>query len=251
MIVLSAKPGFFERLHETTDRTVDPADHAVIGAHVGLIFFVGVPSPEITLAVDRRLQKIGLGIKDRRIIQSRRSDLDILVHSIDRSRPREMPDARAAIAVLGVAGVEPHVQGERLVFRLRLHELNPAIDDQFRFVPQAAIGLLLVVRISPDRLELVKVIFSAIALRHLGVPLAKVSGAVTVLAQDVGVQRLDGIGPCLIGIARRAVAAAGQSGEDRRAADPADRMADKGVLESQCPARASESMFGVWTTGFP
>ena len=94
----------------------------------------------------------------------------------------------SAIAVLGMAGVEPHVQRERLVFRLRLDELDAAIDDQFRFVAQAAIGLLLVVRIATDRLELVEVIFSAIALGHLGVPFAEVAGAVAVRSQDVGIQ---------------------------------------------------------------
>ncbi len=54
MIVLSASPAVFERFHETPNRSVDPADHAEVGAHVGLVFLVRVPPPEETLAVDRR-----------------------------------------------------------------------------------------------------------------------------------------------------------------------------------------------------
>ena len=54
-----------------------------------------------------------------------------------------------------MASVEPHVQRKGLVLRLVLHELDAPIDNQFGFVPQAAVGLLLVIGISSNRLEYV------------------------------------------------------------------------------------------------
>ena len=97
---------------------------------------------------------------------------------------------------------------------------------------QTAIGLLFVERVAADRFKLIKVIFATIVLRHLGVPLAEVAGAISMLSQDIGVQRLDCIGPRLIGIAGRAVAASHQSRQNGCATDPADRMADEHVLKA-------------------
>ena len=85
-------------------------------------FCARVPAPEITFAIDGRLQEVGQRIEDRRIIQSRRRDHDIFVHPVDRSRPRKMTDPRSTIAVFGVTRVEPQVQRERFVFGLRLDE---------------------------------------------------------------------------------------------------------------------------------
>jgi hypothetical protein len=48
-------------------------------------------------------------------------------------------DAGAAVAVLGVAGVEPEVEREGLVLRLLLHELDAAIHDEVGLVAQGAV----------------------------------------------------------------------------------------------------------------
>ena len=118
MMVLSAKPASSSAVDEPPHRAVDPADHAVVRPHVRLVLRLGVPTPEVARSIDGRLQEVGKCIEDRGIPQSRRSNLDVLVHAVDRPGPRKMADAWPTITVLGVTGVEPHVQGEGLTLRV-------------------------------------------------------------------------------------------------------------------------------------
>ncbi len=138
-----------------------------------------------------------------------------------------MPDGRPSIAILGVTGVEPQVQGKGLVFGLIADELNATVDDQFRFVAQTAVGLFLVEGIATNRLKFIEVFFPAISLGHLGVPLAEKAGAIAVLAQEVGVEFADGVGSSEIRLIRGSVASPGQAGEDGRPTHPTDRVADE------------------------
>ena len=50
-----SQAGFFQSGHEATDRSVNSADHTIVGSDVRLIFLVRVPSPEESFAVDGRL----------------------------------------------------------------------------------------------------------------------------------------------------------------------------------------------------
>ena len=143
-----------------------------------------------------------------------------------------MTDPRTPIAVFRMAGVKPHVQRKRLVLWLRFDEVDSAIDDDFRFVPQAAIGLFLVKRISANRFELVEMIRLPIPLRHLRMPLAEVAGSVAVLPQHVRVQSRHGIRSGLITIPDDSEAASSHARQDRGAAHPADRMTDERVVET-------------------
>ena len=142
-----------------------------------------------------------------------------------------MPDSRPAVAILCVARIEPHVQGEWLVFGLRLNELDAAINNHLRLVTQAAIRLFFVERISANCFEFIKVIFTFELAWHLGVPFPKVAGAVPVLTQQIAVEGFDCCWRCGVRIARGSKAAASQPTEDCRATDPTDRMTDTGVIE--------------------
>src|SRR6056297_1619106 len=143
-----------------------------------------------------------------------------------------MADPRPAIAVFGMAGVEPEIQREGLIGGLRADEVDAAIDDQFGLMTQRPVGLFFVVRIASDRFEFVKVVLRTKAFGHLGVPLAKISGSIPVLFEQVAVKRLDGVRACRVRVGGRPETAPGQPGQDRRATDPTNRMTDKRVLES-------------------
>ena len=123
-----------EGLDEPSDCMVDSAHHAEVGPHIGAIFGLGGPAPEETLAGDRGLEEVGLFLEDIGIVQSGRRDLVLLVHTVDRPRPWKMADAGAAITVLRMAGVEPHVEGKGFVLRLVLDELDPAVHNQLGLV---------------------------------------------------------------------------------------------------------------------
>ncbi len=120
---------FLQGLDKATDRSIDPAHHAIVGPHIGLVFFGGVPAPEKAFAIDCRLQEIRLRFEDRRIVQSRGSDLNILVHAIHCSWPGEVSDSGTPIAIFRMARVKPHVYRKGLSFRLRLDERDSFIDD--------------------------------------------------------------------------------------------------------------------------
>ena len=102
------------------------------------------------------------------------------------------------------------------------NELDSTIDNQLGFMTKRSIGLFLVVGVPANRLELVKVVFASITLGHLSVPFAKVTRAVTAVTKDIRVERRHGVGTRQFSITRRAVAAPGQAGQDRRPTDPAD-----------------------------
>ena len=140
-----------------------------------------------------------------------------------------MPDGRPSIAILGVTGVEPQVQGKGLVFGLIADELNATVDDQFRFVAQTAVGLFLVEGIATNRLKLIEVVLPAISLGHLGVPLAGEPGPVARLAQDSRVEMLDRIGGGKIVLPGSTEASAGEPRQDGGPADPANGLTDERV----------------------
>ncbi len=62
-----------------------------------------------------------------------------------------MANPRPPIAVFSMTGVEPHIYGKRLSFRLLLDEFNPLINDHFSFMPQGTVRLSFVKRITADR----------------------------------------------------------------------------------------------------
>ena len=219
----------FEFLQKATDGVVDTGDHPIVRPHVGLIAFVGIPPPEVAFAVDGGLEEWRQGIKGGRVIQPRRRDVDVLVQAVGGFRPGKGANARTAIAVFGVAGIEPHVQRERAVFGLRFDKVDSAVDDQICLMAQRAVWLRLVKRVAADGFKFVKVIFPAVAFGHPGVPLAEIAGAIAGGFQMVRVQRLCGIGTALIGAVTGAVAAAVKSGEDGCATDPADGVADERI----------------------
>ena len=59
-----------------------------------------------------------------------------------------MANSRTSIAVLGMAGVKPHVQGKGLVLGLALEKFNPPVHDQVSLVTERAVRLFLVERIA-------------------------------------------------------------------------------------------------------
>ena len=225
------QPGFFECLHEASDSTVDSTDHAEVGAHVSLVFFVSIPAPEVALTVDGGFEEIGQSVEGRGIVKMRTIHFHVVIHSVDRTRPGEVPDPGAPVFILGVAGVEPHVERERFAFWLLLQKLDSLVDDNLRFMTKRAVGHFLVKGIATDGLEFIEVIRLIVSLGHLGMPLAEVTGAVAFVSKDVRIECLDGISAGEFVISRGAVAATGQSCENRRAAHPADGVADVGIVE--------------------
>ena len=112
-------------------------------------------------------------------------------------------------------------------------KLNTAIHDQLGLVTQGTIGLFLVERIATNPLKDIKMILRLPALGHLSVPFAGKTGPVTSLAKQVDVELPDRLGTGSIMSARRAITASGETGQDRGATDPADRLADAGIGESR------------------
>ena len=147
-----------------------------------------------------------------------------------------MTDTRSSIAIFGMAGVEPEVDREGLTRWLSLQELDAPVNDEFRFMPQAAVWLPLVVGVPADRFKFVKVVVRPVALGHLGVPLAKEPRAVALLPEQIRIKAGHRLGPCQFPVPWRPVAAASLSGEDARATDPANRLAHECVLKPHPPA---------------
>ena len=90
-----------------------------------------------------------------------------------------MPNTRATIPILGMAGIKPHVKGKGFVLRLVLKELNPTIDNQLGLMTQGTIGLFLVERVTTDLLKDIEVIGRIPSLGHLSMPFARKTGPVT------------------------------------------------------------------------
>ena len=223
----------FQGLDEATDCVVDAAHHAEVGAHVGTVLGLGIPTPEEALAVDRGLEEIGLFLEDIGIVQSGRCDLVLLVHTVYRPGPREVPDARPTVAVLCMTGVEPHIEGKGFVLWLVLDELDTTVHDQLGLVAQGAIGLLLVKGVAADRLVHVEVIGGFPAFRHLSVPLSRKTGAIARLAQEVDVEFLNDLGTSGVMPTRGTVASSRETGQYRSSADPADGLTDKSNGEAR------------------
>ena len=221
-----------ESFKESTDGSIDAADHAEVGAHVCSILLVGVPAPEEAFAIDGGFEEIRLALEDGRIAEARGGDLVVLIHAVSGARPGEVSNAGTSVAVFRVTSVEPHIQSEGLVFRVSTDEIDPAINDDLSFVAKGSVGLLLVKGISPNGFELVEMSFSTIALRHFGVPLAEITGAITVLSEDIRIELIHGFGTCEIALSGGSVGSPGQTGEDRGAAYPTDGVADKHVVEA-------------------
>ncbi len=135
-----------------------------------------------------------------------------------------MPDTGAAVAVLRVAGVEPHIEGEGLVLRLVLDELDTPIHDQLGLVAEGAIGLLLVKRVAADLLEDVEVVGGFPAPGHLGVPLSREAGAVARFAKQVDVELFDDLGAGDVVPTRGTVASSRQTGKYGGSTDPANGL---------------------------
>ena len=109
---------FFQLLHESADHVINSAEHAEVGAHVGLVFLRGIPAPEEALPVDGFLEEVGLGFVNRRIVERREGHLLVLVHPVGDFRPGEVTDAGALVSVFGVGGIEAELQAEGLILRV-------------------------------------------------------------------------------------------------------------------------------------
>ena len=113
-----SEAGFFERFQEASDGVINSGDHAVVGTHVRLVFLRGVPPPEVALPCDRGLQEVGEGVENGGVGETGRSDVGVFIETIGGLGPGEVADAGAAVTVFGVAGIEPHVEGEGFVLGL-------------------------------------------------------------------------------------------------------------------------------------
>ena len=223
----------FQCLEETRHGMVDSAYHPQVGSHVRTVLGIGVPAPEEAFTVDRGLQEIWLVLKNLGIVQPGRSHLIFFVQTIDCPWPGKMANTRSSVAIFRVTGVKPHVQGKRLVLGLIFKKLNTTIHDQLGLVAQGTIGLFLVERIATNPVKDIKMILRLPALGHLGVPFAGKTSPVTSLAKQVDVELPDRLGAGSIMPARRAITPSGQTGQDRGATDPTDRLADAGIGESR------------------
>ena len=220
---------FLQNLDKTADGVVDSADHAQVGAHVDTVLAVRVPAPEETFPVNGGLEEVGLACENLGVIQARRSDLVLLVHPVCRKGPGKMPDTGTAVAVLGMTGIEPHVQGKGLVLGLALEELDPPVHDQVGLVAERTIGLFLVKGIASDLVVNLEIITRLEPSGHLGMPLAGKPGPVPGLAQNARVEMLDRLGGRKIVLPGSPEAPAGQPSQDGRPADPADGLTDEGI----------------------
>ena len=144
-----------------------------------------------------------------------------------------MPDSWPAVAVLGMAGVEPHVHRERLVLGLTLEKFDPPVHDQVGLVAKRTIGLFLVKGIAANWVINLEVITCLEALGHLGVPLAGKTGPVTSLAEDTRVKMLDRLGGREVMLSRGSETPTGQAGQYGRPTDPANGLTDEGVREAR------------------
>ena len=214
---------FIKNLDKTADGVVDTTDHTEVGPHVDTVLTVGVPAPEETFPVNGGLEKVGLTFENLGVVQTRRRDLILLVHPGCRKGPGEMPDTRTTVAILGMAGVKPHIEGKGLVLGLTLEEFDPSIHDQVGLMTERTIGLFLVKWVAPDLVVDLEVIARLETLGHLGVPFAGKPGPVAGLAQDARVKMLDRIGGGEVVLPRGSETPAGQPGQDGR---PANQQMD-------------------------
>ena len=219
----------FQGFHEAPKGGVDTTHHAVIRLHVELVFHIRVPAPEIAFPRDTRLKEIGQGLKDGRILQTGWGHGQAVVHPVGTLGPGKLANAGTTVTVFRVAGVEPQIKGERLALGLVLHKLDALVDDEVSLMTEAAVWHLLVKGITANDLDFVEVLFPFEALGHAGVPLAKVSRAIALFPEDIGVERFHGVGTGLVRVVGRAKAPAGESRKNRRAAHPADGVAHEGV----------------------
>lgn len=196
-----------------------------------MVFFRSVPTPEVALAGDAGLKEGGKGIENFGIGETGRSEVGVFVEAIGRLGPGEVADARAAIAVFSVAGIEPHVEGKGFVLGLGFQELDAAINDEVGFVAEGAVGLFFEEGIATDGLELVEVSFLVIG-SGAEVPFAIVAGAVVVFTKEVGIENRYGFGGSSISLAGVTIAACGETGENGGPTGPADGVADESLLET-------------------
>jgi len=197
-----------------------------------LVFFRSVPTPEVTFAGDTCLKEIGEGLKNFGIGETGRSDVGVFVEAISRLGPGEVADARAAVTIFGVAGIEPHVESEGFALGLRLQEIDAAINDEVGFVAQGAVRHFFEEGIATDGLELVEVSLLVVGPLGAEVPFSVVAGAVVILAEKVGIENRYGFGSGPISLAGVTIAACGETGENGGPTGPADGVADESLLET-------------------
>ena len=180
---------FLKIFDDTVDDAVDASNHAVIGAEVGGVFFRCVPAPEKSDSVHRLFHELRVVFKNLRVGQSRLLDRDVLVKSIDRLGPREVSDAGALVAVLGVGGVKTDREAERATALVLVDELDRPVACQLALVPERAVGLFLEIRAAADRLKGVEHRLT-ILLVHVHTKLSDEAGLVTCLSQQYRIAEL-------------------------------------------------------------
>ena len=141
MITVLSEALLLQLFHQASGYVIDAAEHAKIGAHVGLVFFRGVPAPEEALAIDRRFEKVRLRFVDGRVIQRRKRHLLIFVHAVGHLGPGEVTDSRPLVAVFGVRSIEAELKAEGLVLRLLLQKLDSPVAENLCLVALTAIRL--------------------------------------------------------------------------------------------------------------
>ena len=128
-------------------------------------------------------------------------------------------------------------QHKWLVGRLRLKEFDPLIDNQFGLVASGSIGLFLEIRITRDTFKDIKMRGSLKTFGHFGVPFPDKASAVAGFFQVVGKEQLDRLGPGSIRLIGSAETTRGETSQNRGSAHPANRVADKHVVESDAIGR--------------
>ena len=224
--------GGFEGGEESADGLVNAADHAVVGADVGLVFFWGIPAPIVALAGDAGFDEGGEAVEVFSGVEDGVGEVFVAVEVVDCFGPGELADAGSVVVVFGVGCVEPVVKGEGLILGLFFDEVDAVVDDEFGLVANGAVGLFFVEGVSADELVGVEMVGGFEAVVGMSVPFTDVAGAVVVLAEEVGVEGFDSFGAGVVGFAGGAVAASGHAGEDGGATGPADRVADDGIFEA-------------------
>ena len=210
---------------------VDAADHAVVGTQVGRVFFRRIPSPKIADAIHRILHELRVALKNIRVGQARRGDLDILVHAVNRLWPGEVPDARSLVSVLGMGGVETNRQTKRGIALLLVDKLDRPVASQLGLVAQRAIRLLFQVGVAADWLEGIKHRL-AVYLRDFDTELADKSGAITGSAQHRRIARLTELADNCWRAKGELVRPLVEAGQESGPAGGADRRSNEHVAET-------------------
>jgi hypothetical protein len=190
-----------------------------------------------------------VALKNIRVGQPWRVDLNILVHAVNRLWPGEVHDARSLVTVLGMGRIEANRQAKRGIAFLLIDKLDRAVAGQFRLMAQRAIRLLFQVGVAANWMEGVKHRL-AIPLGDIDAELADEAGAIAGPAQHRRVAHLDKLADDrrrAEGVLVRPLVKAGQEGA--RLAAQIDVVTN--MLLKRTPSLAKRCIVCVFKNGCP